>query len=39
MFWREKYKKKYYYYTEMKNDYLFPVCYHDRQLKIEEIFI
>lgn len=41
MFWREKYKKKYYYCTGMKmrNNYLFPVCNHDRQLKIEEIYI
>lgn len=38
MFWREKYKKKYYYSIRMKmiNNYLFPV----RQLKIEgDIYI
>lgn len=42
MFWREKHKKKYYYYTnmKMKKNYLFPVCKQDRQLKIEgDIYI
>jgi DUF1365 family protein len=42
MFWREKHKKKYYYNTVMKmiNNYLFPVCKQDRQLKIEgDIYI
>jgi hypothetical protein len=42
MFWREKHKKKYYYYTVMKmiKNYLFPVCKQDRQLKIEgDIYI
>jgi hypothetical protein len=37
MFWRENHKKKYYYNIAMKmiNNYLFPVCKQDRQLKIE----
>ena len=41
MFWREKDKKKYYYYIEMKmkNNYLFPVCKQDKKLNIKEIFI
>jgi len=41
MFWREKYKKKYYHYTEMKmkNNYLFPVCNYDTQLKMKETYI